>query len=136
MRWIRKLISPNYDEHLPYSYEARIEVAGWNDAYQSYFSDTICGLITFLDKENISPDQVSLFEIFHDQKLPIESRICAHSNNIWQSRKELCSSLKHTYKGHHENGKCAFHHRESGTRGPQRILIRANNQQVPGIYNH
>ena len=69
MKLFRKLLGPKskYDKNLPYAYEARIDVLYWKGAdlmYTYELSDTICGLIEYLDTNNINPEEVEVFGIY------------------------------------------------------------------------
>ena len=56
MSIIEKIIGPRskYDKSLPYTYMARVPVIeGDEELFSHYFADTICGLIEYLDKNQI-----------------------------------------------------------------------------------
>ena len=118
--WVEKFLGPKskYDESIPYTYEARVSVVEWNEAYNSYYSDTICGLIDFLREKNISPDQVELYEIYQDHESTVETRLCLDNHDLWLSRPKLCKSLREHYKGHIDNGHCSFQDRSRVAYGP------------------
>jgi len=120
MIWVEKLLGPKskYDKTLPYTYEARVTVLEWDDAYNSYYSDTICGLIDYLREKNIRPDQVTLHEIYQDHESPLETRYCLDEHELWLARPWLCRSLRIHYKGHIENGHCSFEDRSRVANGP------------------
>ena len=118
MTWAERLTGPHskYDNCLPCTYEARVSVMEWDEAYNSYYSDTICGLIDFLKQKNISPEQVSLYEIYRDHESAVETCLCLDEHDLWLSRPNLCRprlcrSLHDLYKGHIENGHCSFQDR-------------------------
>ena len=114
MYWVAHLLGPKskYDKTLPYTYEARVSVLEWDDAYNSYYSDTICGLIDFLREKNISPSQVSLYEIYQDRESTVETRLCIDGHDLWLARPNLCRSLRDHYKGHIDKGHCSFKDRK------------------------
>lgn len=118
--WVDRFLGPKskYDKTLPYTYEARVRVLEWDDAYNSYYSDTICGLIDYLRERNIRPEQVSLYEIYQDHEAPLEVRYCTDRYNLWLGRPGLCHALRDHYKGHIDNGHCSFHDRERVAFGP------------------
>lgn len=120
MHWAEKLIGPQskYDNTIPYTYEARVSVMEWDDAYNSYFSDTICGLIDFLRQKNIQPDQVTIYEIYQDHEAAVETCWCLDDHELWLSRPGLCKSLRDHYKGHIDDGHCSFQDRNRQAFGP------------------
>lgn len=120
MIWVEKLLGPKskYDNSLPYTYEARVAVLEWTEAYNSYFSDTICGLIDYLREKNISPDQVALYEIYQEHEAPLKIRYCIDEHDLWLARPRLCESLRDHYKGHIEDGHCSFNDRSKAACGP------------------
>ena len=74
---IRTFLGPKskYDKSLPYTYEARIDMlSGQGDEplYNHYIADTVCGLIEYLDNENILPDAVQLYGIYLGKEIPLE----------------------------------------------------------------
>ncbi len=94
-----------YDKSIPYIYEARVDVlsgAGDEPVYESYFSDTICGLVEFLEGNDIRPSQVELFGVFRKEEVPLEVERCAGEDDRWLSREELCKSLEASYEQTHD----------------------------------
>lgn len=120
MHWAERLLGPQskYDKSLPYTYEARVSVVEWDEAYNSYYSDTICGLIDFLRQKNISPQRVILYEIYRDHETTVETRLCLDEYDLWLSRPKLCKSLRDHYKGHITDGHCSFTDRNRTAYGP------------------
>ena len=120
MIWVDKLLGPKskYDNTIPYTYEARVAVVEWDDAYNSYFSDTICGLIGYLREKNINPDQVQLFEIYQDHESPLETCYCIDNHHLWLTKPRLCRSLSRHYKGHIQGRHCSFKDRNPAAFGP------------------
>ena len=120
MNWLDKIRGPKskYDKSLPYTYEARVAVVEWMEAYNSYYSDTICGLIDYLREKNISPDQVTLYEIYQDHESAVETRLCIDNHELWLARPKLCRSLQDHYKGHIHDGHCSFDDRSKTAYGP------------------
>ena len=120
MSWAEKLIGPHskFDESLPYTYEARVSVMEWDDAYNSYYSDTICGLIDFLRQKNVSPHQVTIYEIYQDHEDAVETCLCMDDHDLWLARPTLCKSLHNHYKGHIDDGHCSFQDRSRVAYGP------------------
>lgn len=120
MMWFARLLGPQskYDNSLPYTYEARVAVVEWDDAYNSYYSDTICGLIDFLRQKNIRPDQVTLYEIYQDHEAVVALHLCHDEHGLWLGRPQLCRALRDHYKGHIDDGHCSFLDRSRLAYGP------------------
>lgn len=120
MTWAERLIGPHskYDHSLPYTYEARVSVMEWDDAYNSYFSDTVCGLIDFLREKNVSPQQVTIYEIYQDHEEAVKTCLCLNNHDLWLARPKLCKSLQNHYKGHIDDGHCSFQDRSRTAYGP------------------
>jgi len=78
MKVLRDLLGPNskYDNSIPYTYEARVWVMEGSEIWNSYFSATICGLINYLNENNIKSEDVQLFEIYQKQAFPINTAFC------------------------------------------------------------
>lgn len=125
MNIIRKFIGPEskYDKSIPYTYEARIDpLDGMSDdsTLEYYFSDTLCGLVEFLDKNDVRADEVKLFGIYQDQEVEIDTKPLLSKKNIWLKRPLLCRSLEDHYsktmelhyKGHKEKDPCSFEDRD------------------------
>ncbi|MDH5444388.1 MAG: hypothetical protein OEY52_02460 [Gammaproteobacteria bacterium] len=113
MTWAEKQVGPHskYNKTHPYTYEARVSVLEWDDAYNSYYSDTICGLIDFLKQKNIRPDQVTIYEVYQDHEEIVDTCLCLDNHDLWLSRPGLCRALKDYYKGHIDNDHCRYHNR-------------------------
>jgi len=117
------------DKRLPYTYEGWVDVLaghGTEPVFDHYFSDTLCGLIEFLDKEGFGPRDVKLLGVFRQQLTPLDAGICTDDNGLWLKRPELCQALEEhfghsgeeCYRGHVEKGSCAFEDRERSGSGP------------------
>ncbi len=102
----------------PYLYEARVAVMEWSDAYNSYFSETICSLINFLRQKNIKPEQVKLYEIHQDHETAVETCYCIDNNDLWLSKPRLCLSLIEKYRGYIQQRNCPFRDRNQLACGP------------------
>ncbi|NWF49748.1 MAG: hypothetical protein HXY49_04330 [Ignavibacteriaceae bacterium] len=120
---IRKILGPKskYDRTIPYTYFAKVQVIqNDKDLFNQYFSDTICGLIEYLDEQNIHPDEVELFGCYLKKEIPIDKKYCLNEKGQWLKRPELCRSLENhyqqsleeQYKGHVELGECSFEDRD------------------------
>jgi hypothetical protein len=120
MNVLKNLFGPKskYDNSIPYTYEARILVVEGSEIWNSYFSATICGLIEYLNENNINPEDVQLFEIYQKQEFPINTEFCLTPEGQWLFRPDICRSFRKHYKGHIEEGKCAFKDRNRKGCGP------------------
>jgi hypothetical protein len=119
--------SSKYDHSLPYTYKARVlPIEGVDDIYDDCFSDTICGLLEYLEKSNITPDAVQLFGIYRGKELPLDIRFCLTPDGQWLERPEICHSLEEhfhatleeQYRGHVEHGSCEYEDRKRKAVGP------------------
>jgi hypothetical protein len=114
MSIVSKLIGPQskYDKSIPYTYEARVPVIEGEEAYNSYIEDTICGLISCLDKHEIAHDEVTIYEIFEQEEKIIDHHLYVSKEGRWLTKPELCQSFKEHYKGHIFEGGCSFEDRD------------------------
>ena len=130
MNLIRKFLflKSKYDKSLPYTYEARIDVLYWkgaNPMYSYHLSDTICGLVEYLDANNIAPEEVDIFGIYLKNKIPLDKKHCLSEEGKWLRRPAICKSLEEhysktleeQYKGHIATAQCAFDDRDRGGNG-------------------
>jgi hypothetical protein len=128
---IKKFIGPKskYDQSIPYTYIAKVPIIeGDNDESMMnyYFSDTICGLVEYLDKNKIEPEEVELFGCYQQKEIPIDKKYCLSENGTWLKRPDICHSLETHYKntmeeqfkGHVEHGVCSFEDRDREGSGP------------------
>jgi hypothetical protein len=127
---IRKILGPKskYDESIPYTYFAKVSIVeGDNDLVHCYFSDTICGLIEYLDENNIRPEEVELFGCYLKKEIPIDKKYCLTEDGKWLKRPYICNSLEthykqtmeEQYKGHIALGDCSFDDRERNVVGAE-----------------
>ncbi|OGT34032.1 MAG: hypothetical protein A2W28_02725 [Gammaproteobacteria bacterium RBG_16_51_14] len=120
MSMLRKLIGPKskYDKSIPYTYEARAQIIEGLDKYNYYLSDTICGLIEYLEKNGIQPDEVVIYEVYQDKEKEIQREFYTTEKGGWLYRPEICQSFEQHYKGHIHKGECSFADRERKGIGP------------------
>ncbi len=131
MNIIRKFLGPKskYNRSLPYTYEARINVLYWKGdepMYSYYYSDTICGLVEYLDTNNITPEGVDIFGIYLRKEIPLDKKYCLSEDGKWLKRPDICKSLEdhykktleEQYKGHVASEECAFDDRDREGREP------------------
>jgi len=72
---VRKILGPKskYDKSIPYTYFAKAPIVEGDESLVNYyFSDTICGLIEYLDESNINPEEVELFGCYLKKEIPID----------------------------------------------------------------
>ena len=126
-----KLLGPQskYDESIPYTYMARVyALEGDTEIFSDSFSDTICGLIEYLDEHNIDPAYVELFGVYKKKTLPLDVKYCLDENNEWLKRPNICRSIENhykelmeeQYKGHVEIGECDYEDRDRKASGVYR----------------
>jgi hypothetical protein len=129
MNIIRKFLGPisKYDKSIPYTYIAKVSIIEKDEELaHHYFSDTICGLIEYLDENKISADEVKLFGCYQKKEIPIDISFCINNQGEWLKRPEICHSLEthyaktleEQYKGHVEHGNCSYEDREREGVGP------------------
>lgn len=126
---IRKFIGPKskYDKTIPYTYSAKVKLLEIDeDLVHHYFADTICGLIEYLDENNISPAEVELFGCYLKKEIPLDIKYCTSEEGKWLKRPDIChslethykNSLEEQYKGHVELGECSYEDRDRKGSGP------------------
>lgn len=114
---------------LPYTYEAWIDILagkGREPIYDHYFSNTICGLIDFLDEKGFVPGEVRIYGVYRGRKTRLETLIFSGNDGQWLKRPDLCLTLeKHyrktrdeAYRGHFAEGWCLFEDRDRAGGGP------------------
>ena len=120
MGLIEKILGPRskYDKSLPYTYEARVRVFEGSEEYNSYLADTICGLVEYLHKNGIKPDEVQIFEIYQEQEFPVDARRYATSGQQWLFKPDICRAFEDHYKGHIHADGCSFEDRDRKGSGP------------------
>jgi len=120
MQIASKLLGPEskYDRSLPYTYEARVPIIEGESEYNSYFADTICGLVDYLEQHGITPDQVRIYEIYQDAEKLIDLGLCTSEDRQWLHRPALCEAFKEYYQGHIFEGGCSFSDRDKCVCGP------------------
>jgi len=120
MGLIEKILGPKskYDRSLPYTYEARIRVLEGSEEYNSYFADTICGLVEYLDKNGIKPGEVQIVEIYEGRECLLDAGRFATPDGQWLFRPDLCRAFEDYYKGHIRPGSCSFEDRNGEGCGP------------------
>ena len=120
MSLLENIIGPKskYDATLPYTYEARIRMFEESDDYKSYFSDTICGLIEYLDRQQIAPPGVGIFEVYPEQEAPISARLFTTPDGKWLFKPDICRVFEQHYPGHIHGAICSFKDRARHGIGP------------------
>jgi len=120
MSLFEKILGPKskYDKSLPYTYEARIRLFEGSEEYNSYFADTICGLVEYLHRNGIKPDEVQIIEVYQKQEFPIDTMLFATHDGKWLFKPDLCRSFEEHYKGHIQDNTCTFKDRDGKGCGP------------------
>ncbi len=121
---VKTLVRPKskYDSSIPYTYEARIDPLdgiGDESDLEYFYSDTLCGLIHFLDEQHISPKDVTLIALYNGDEIEIDPGPMMQEEK-WLKRPRLCRSLeKHyenskliQYKGHEKHSDCSYTDRD------------------------
>jgi hypothetical protein len=97
-----------YDKNIPYAYEARYCTVSGPDEYNSYFSDTVCGLIRYLNLTGFNPGTVELFELYENRIVRILPNLYSRDGNNWLHGNELCQSFRILYPDHIRDENCEF----------------------------
>jgi len=129
MNLIKKIMGPRskYDKSIPYTYMAREPVLDEADElYNHYFSDTVCGLIEYLDENRIEPETIKLFGLYRKREIELDIKYCIDDKGNWLKRPKICNSLEthyknsleFQYKGHAEKTPCMYEDRERDGNGP------------------
>ncbi len=120
MALVRRFLGPSskYDPDLPFTYEARVQVTPGTDIFNSYFSDTICGLLEFLDANGFSAEETTVVEIYEGNETIMESEWLTDRGGRWLHKPDICRSLAPHYRGHIFKGGCDFQDRDPFVTGP------------------
>lgn len=120
MKLFEKLLGPKskYDKSIPYTYEARVKIIEGGDEYNSYFSDTICGLVGYLHENGIKPGEVQVLEVYQERETPIDVALFTTPDHHWLFKPDICRSLEQHYKGHIQEYTCSFNDRDCQGSGP------------------
>jgi len=121
---VKSVIGPKskYEQGIPYTYEARIDPLdglGDDSDKQFYYSDTLCGLIHYLDENQIAPKDVTLIVLFNDEEIEIDPGPMMQEER-WLKRPRLCRSLENhfqnsnqkEYIGHEKHSDCTYTDRD------------------------
>jgi hypothetical protein len=120
MNVLGRILGPEskYDRRLPYTYEARVTVAGVEGMTQSYIGDTLCSVLERLAVERIRPEEVTILEIRPEGEFPVLLEHCTDASGQWLRRPEACKSFQAHYAGHVEDGRCCYRDRSREVEGP------------------
>lgn len=120
MSLVEKILGPKskYDKSLPYTYEARVRILEGSEEYNSYLAATICGLLEYLQENNIKPDEVQIFEVYQEQELLVDTRLFTTPDRQWLAKPDLCRAFEEHYPGHIQADGCSFEDRDGKGIGP------------------
>lgn len=120
MSLLEKILGPKskFDKSLPYTYEARVRIFEESEECNSYFSDTICGLVEYLHTNRITPERVQILEIYLKQEFPIEVKYFTTPDGQWLFKPDICRAFEEHYKGHIQDKTCSFKDRDRRGIGP------------------
>ena len=120
MNMLKTLLGPKskYDKTLPYTYEAKVAIAEGMPIFNYYLSDTICGLVEYMEENEIKPDGVEIYELCQDGENLIEKKYYTTAGGDWLHKPEICLCFKEHYKGHISEGTCSFKDRDRTGIGP------------------
>lgn len=128
MGLLKKVLGPRskYDKTLPYTYVAKYATIEGGDDYLYYFSNTICGLVEYLDTHDLAPEAVELFGVYRREEIRIPKEPCVDAGGKWLHRPHICRSLEERFqktlderfKGHVQKGVCSFDDRDREGEGP------------------
>lgn len=117
------------DATIPYTYEAQVDLLrgqGSEPIDQSYFADTICGLVRLMIEEGIQPAEVRFYGVYRKQLIRLEVERCVGEDGAWIKPPRLCHELEEhfrktmdeRYRGHVEHGECMYEDRDQTGHGP------------------
>jgi hypothetical protein len=123
MSILRKFFGPRskYIKEIPYTYEARVdELHGQAEEpiYSYYYADTICGLLEYLKKNEVVPEDVEIFEVYQKEDQRVRINFCVSKRKEWLERPRICKSLHDHYIGHIDEDHCAYRDRNRRGSGP------------------
>lgn len=90
------------------------------DLYSYYYSETLCGLVEYLEERGIIPNEVELFGLYKRGEIQLDIARLAGKDGDWLLRPNLCRALEEhfqnsrdeLYKGHMELEECSFEDRD------------------------
>ena len=120
MSLFEKILGPKskYDKSIPYTYEARVPIIEGSAEYNSYFSDTICGLVEYLHQKGIRPEEVQIIEVYEGSEQSIDAKLFTTLDHQWLFKPDICRSFEEHYKGHIQESGCSFEDRDGKGSGP------------------
>lgn len=120
MSMLERILGPKskYDRSLPYTYEARIRIFEGSEECNSYFADTICGLVEYLHENKIRPDEVQIVEIYQGRESLVDAKLFTTPDQQWLFKPDICRSFEEHYKGHIRENSCSFDDRDGKGSGP------------------
>jgi hypothetical protein len=119
MGLIRQILGPKskYARDLPYTYEARVQMSEDLGITTTFLSDTICGLIEFLQGDDVDPSRVEIREVYQKGDKLIDQALYTGAGGEWLARPAMCRSFEEHYPGHIHGGGCSFSDRDKEIAG-------------------
>jgi hypothetical protein len=110
MGLIRRVLGPRskYLEEIPFTYEACVEVSEGTGITNTFLSDTICGLVEYLQGDGIDPSQVEIREVYQGRDALIDQALYTGEDGRWLARPAICRSFESHYPGHVRDSDCTF----------------------------
>lgn len=118
-----------HDKAIPYTYEARVDLLhgrGSEPMVESYFADTLCGIVSLVAEEGLAAGAVCLYAVYRKEQAELDLEPCLDEDGRWLSPPKLCRSLEQhfattrdeRYRGHVEHSSCTFEDRDRRGHGP------------------
>ena len=119
MNFLTKLFGSKYDKDIPYTYQAVIKAIEDDDSVQiSYMADKICTLTNFLKKRQITPDTVTIYEVFNGEETLIAKDCYMTKDGNWFTKTMLCNPMTSRYGDAKTEHNCQFRDRNNRVCGP------------------
>lgn len=115
-RWLGP--KSKYDETIPYTYQARLPIPELEGVYHTYQADTICGLVEYLHANEITPDEVEIYEEYQGKETLIQKKLYTTPDNQWLFKPQICQAFEAEYQGHIHGNHCSFEDRHKKGAGP------------------
>jgi len=119
MNLLTKVLGSKYDRNIPYSYQAIINVVADDDSIQvSYLADKICTLTNYLRKCQVTPESITIFEVYEGKETLIPKDCYTSEDGKWSPRAKLCAPMTSRYGEPNDELTCQFRDRNNRICGP------------------